>query len=140
MTRENAAFEAFHNSQHRYSAHHGKSPDEMTASVDLQVPTAGYVTPTTLPRQGRIEVVRFVRSDQRLQLLARTSPSMKPRPTATSQPSCGPAGRPSPSSPSTVKSCTWAASRSAPNSADRNDVLQPGPLGHHRNDVLLVNK
>ncbi|MCU1600061.1 MAG: hypothetical protein JWO22_770 [Frankiales bacterium] len=71
LTRENAAFEAFHNSQHRYSAHGGKSPDEMTAGIDMHVPVADYAPPTALPRQGNIEVVRFVRSDQRLQLFGK---------------------------------------------------------------------
>ena len=71
LTRENAAFEAFHNREHRYSAHRGKSPDEMTAGLHLQIPADGYLPPTTLPRRGRIEVVRFIRSDGRLDLFGK---------------------------------------------------------------------
>lgn len=71
LARENAVFEAFHNREHRYSAHRGKSPEEMTADIRLQVPVKGYQPPETLPRRGRIEVVRFIRSDQRLDLFGK---------------------------------------------------------------------
>ncbi|MCU0266724.1 MAG: hypothetical protein MUC45_11555 [Actinomycetia bacterium] len=71
LTRENAAFEAFHNREHRYSAHRGKSPDEMTAGLHIQIPASGYQPPGSLPRRGRIEVVRFIRSDQRLDLFGK---------------------------------------------------------------------
>lgn len=60
--------EAFHNAQHRYSTHHGAAPDEMRAGLDLTVPSTRYRPPVTLPRRGRIEVVRFVRSNRRVDL------------------------------------------------------------------------
>lgn len=71
LTSENRAFEQLHNSQHRYSAHRGKSPDEITAGLDLQIPAGSYTPPPVLPRRGRIEVVRFVRSDRQLALFGK---------------------------------------------------------------------
>ena len=68
LTEENAHFEAFHNAQHRYSAHRGATPDEMRTDLELTVPVGRYRPPGTLPRRGRIEVVRFVRSNRRLDL------------------------------------------------------------------------
>lgn len=58
-----ATFEAFHNARHRYSAHKGASPDEMRADLALRVPPQGYQPPGRLPAKGRIEAVRYVRSD-----------------------------------------------------------------------------
>lgn len=71
LTSENAEFEGFHNSQHRYSAHGGKSPAEITSGMDITVPSRGYQPPQQLPRRGRIEVVRFVRSNRRLDLFGK---------------------------------------------------------------------
>jgi hypothetical protein len=71
LSRENSRFEAFHNAQHRYSAHRGASPDELRQHLDLIVPAAGYRPPLTLPRRGRIEVVRFIRSNRQLDLFGR---------------------------------------------------------------------
>lgn len=71
LAAKNAAFEAFHNSQHRYSAHHGASPEELRRDLDVLVPVAGYRPPAQLPRRGRIEVVRFVRSNLRVDLFGR---------------------------------------------------------------------
>lgn len=59
----NAVFETFHNARHRYSAHGGASPDEVRAGLVLQHPPAGYQPPDRLPVKGRIEAVRFIRSD-----------------------------------------------------------------------------
>ncbi len=58
-----STFETFHNARHRYSAHHGASPNEMRAGLALRLPSAGYTPPTRLPAKGRIEAVRYVRSD-----------------------------------------------------------------------------
>jgi len=58
-----ATFEAFHNARHRYSAHHGASPDEMRTSLAVRLPPEGYQPPDRLPAKGRIEAVRYVRSD-----------------------------------------------------------------------------
>jgi putative transposase len=58
-----ATFEAFHNARHRYSAHRGASPDEMRTGLALRLPPEGYQPPGRLPAKGRIEAVRYVRSD-----------------------------------------------------------------------------
>lgn len=58
-----ATFEAFHNARHRYSAHKGASPDEMRVGLALRVPPQDYQPPGRLPAKGRIEAVRYVRSD-----------------------------------------------------------------------------
>jgi transposase len=63
-----AGFEDFHNARHRYSAHAGRAPDEITVGRQLVVPPAGYQPPVRLPAKGRIEAVRFIRSDGRLDL------------------------------------------------------------------------
>lgn len=68
LIEENTQFEAFHNAQHRYSAHHGATPDEMRTGLNLTTPAPRYTPPHRLPRRGRIEVVRFVRSNRRVDL------------------------------------------------------------------------
>ena len=69
---ENASFVAFHNEHHRYSAHRGASPDEVWAGRLYQPLSPGYKTPTTLPAKGRIEVVRYVRSNRNVNLFGKT--------------------------------------------------------------------
>jgi putative transposase len=59
----NATFEAFHNARHRYSAHGGASPDEVRSGLVLRHPPVDYRPPDRLPAKGRIEAVRFIRSD-----------------------------------------------------------------------------
>jgi putative transposase len=59
----NAVFETFHNARHRYSAHGGASPDEVRTGLVLRHPPDDYQPPDRLPAKGRIEAVRFVRSD-----------------------------------------------------------------------------
>lgn len=68
---ENAAFVAFHNEHHRYSAHGGASPDEVWAGRTYQPLMPGYVVPTSLPAKGRIEVVRYIRSNRKLDLFGK---------------------------------------------------------------------
>ena len=68
---ENAAFSAFHNEHHRYSAHGGASPDEVWAGRTYQPLLPGYAVPTSLPAKGRIEVVRYIRSNRRLDLFGK---------------------------------------------------------------------
>ena len=63
-----ATFEAFHNARHRYSAHRGASPDEMRAGLALRYPPNGYQPPTRLPAKGRIEAVRYIRSNALIDL------------------------------------------------------------------------
>lgn len=64
------AFEAFHNSQHRYRATNGRAPDE-TAPIPRRDPLGVEQIPTGWPPAGRIEFIRFIRSDHKLRLLGR---------------------------------------------------------------------
>ncbi|HZU45788.1 MAG TPA: hypothetical protein VFA16_00810, partial [Mycobacterium sp.] len=68
---ENRAFVAFHNSEHRYSAHGGASPDEISANRLRYYPVADYQVPDALPARGRIEVVRYVRSNRIVDLFGK---------------------------------------------------------------------
>lgn len=63
-----ATFETFHNARHRYSAHAGAAPDEVRAGLTTLHPPAGYQPPARLPTKGRIEAIRFVRSNGLLDL------------------------------------------------------------------------
>jgi hypothetical protein len=65
-----SAFEAFHNSQHRYRATNGRAPDE-TGSAQRREPLAVNEIPAGWPAAGRIEFIRFIRSDHKLRLLGR---------------------------------------------------------------------
>lgn len=68
---ENAAFIAFHNDHHRYSAHGGRSPNQIWTDRLAQPLSSAYRPPTRLPAQGRIEVVRFIRSNRRVDLFGK---------------------------------------------------------------------
>jgi putative transposase len=68
---ENRAFVAFHNTHHRYAAHGGASPSEVMAGRLRNPLSASYEPPTRLPAQGRIEVVRYVRSNRRVDLFGK---------------------------------------------------------------------
>jgi hypothetical protein len=68
---ENAAFVEFHNIHHRYAAHGGASPVEIRHDRPRRALSSGYRPPTRLPAKGRIEVVRYVRSDRRLDLFGK---------------------------------------------------------------------
>jgi putative transposase len=65
-------FEAFHNGRHRYSPLGGKTPDQAWAAAGavLQRPPKRYRIPDALPRRGRIDVIRLIRSDRVLNLFA----------------------------------------------------------------------
>jgi transposase InsO family protein len=65
-----SAFEAFHNSQHRYRATNGRAPDEI-APAQPREPLAVNEIPAGWPAAGRIEFIRFIRSDHKLRLLGR---------------------------------------------------------------------
>jgi len=68
---ENAAFIEFHNTHHRYSAHGGATPNQIWDGR-LQAPlSSAYRPPTRLPAQGRIEVIRYVRSNRRVDLFGK---------------------------------------------------------------------
>jgi len=68
---ENRAFVAFHNTHHRYAAHGGASPSEVMAGRLRNPLSTSYELPTRLPAQGRIEVVRYVRSNRRVDLFGK---------------------------------------------------------------------
>ena len=61
-------FEAFHNHHHRYSAHAGATPEQAARGINLNRPPKRYQLPTSLPAKGRIEAVRFIRSNGVLDL------------------------------------------------------------------------
>lgn len=71
LRQENAAFVAFHNAHHRYSAHAGATPDQMWQDRLPAPLSTTYQPPTRLPAQGRIEVVRYIRSNRRLDLFGK---------------------------------------------------------------------
>ncbi len=68
---ENHEFIAFHNQHHRYSIHSGATPNQMWNGRTRQPLATGYTAPTRLPAQGRIEVVRFIRSNRRVELFGK---------------------------------------------------------------------
>ena len=71
LTRENAAFVEFHNIHHRDSAHGGQSPAEVRHEKPRRALSRLYAPPRRLPAKGRIEVVRYVRSDRVLDLFGK---------------------------------------------------------------------
>lgn len=68
---ENDAFIEFHNTHHRYSAHAGASPNQIWDGLLRNPLEAGYQLPTRLPAKGRIEVVRFIRSNRSVDLFGK---------------------------------------------------------------------
>jgi putative transposase len=64
------AFERFHNAQHRYSATRGRTPDE-TAIATKRTPRPPAELPAGWPDRGRVEFIRFIRSDHKLRILGR---------------------------------------------------------------------
>ncbi len=71
LRHENQAFIEFHNTHHRYAAHGGASPDEIWRDRLRQPLSVDYRPPTRLPARGRIEVVRYVRSNRRVELFGK---------------------------------------------------------------------
>lgn len=71
LTVENDAFIDFHNANHRYSAHAGASPNQMWEDQDPRPLPSSYVPPTRLPARGRIEVVRYIRSNRFVDLFGK---------------------------------------------------------------------
>lgn len=65
-------FESFHNANHRYRATGKRTPDELTAGLERRRPTPLSELPAGWPEQGRVEFIRFIRSDRRLRLLRRS--------------------------------------------------------------------
>lgn len=72
LTRRAREFESFHNANHRYRATGKRTPDELTAGTERRKPTPLADLPRSWPDQGRIEFIRFIRSDRKLRLLRRS--------------------------------------------------------------------
>ena len=68
---ENHEFVAFHNTNHRYSIHSGATPDQMWHDWTRTPLAPGYQPPSRLPAHGQIEVVRYVRSNRRVELFGK---------------------------------------------------------------------
>jgi putative transposase len=66
-------FERFHNAHHRYRAIGRRTPDQTTRAC-RPAPLAADQVPAGWPAHGRIEFIRFIRSDHKLRLLGRTIP------------------------------------------------------------------
>lgn len=73
LMRRMAAFERFHDTHHRYAALHGATPDEVArrARFRPRLPDPAFEIPERLPRRGRIEFIRLIRSDRLLRLPGR---------------------------------------------------------------------
>jgi putative transposase len=67
------AFERFHNTQHRYRATDGRAPDE-AAPTRRGDPLPAAQIPAGWPARGRVEFIRFIRSDHKLRVLSRAIP------------------------------------------------------------------
>lgn len=65
------AFERFHNANHRYRAIGRRTPDELTAAAKRRAAIPRAELPAGWPEQGRVEFIRFIRSDQQLRILRR---------------------------------------------------------------------
>jgi putative transposase len=74
LTERAGAFERFHNAQHRYSATRGQTPDEAGGQATKRTPIALDQLPADWPERGRIEFIRFIRSDHKLKILGRAIP------------------------------------------------------------------
>jgi transposase InsO family protein len=70
LTERAGAFERFHNAQHRYSATRGLAPDE-TTTASKRAPVALAEVPGGWPKHGKVEFIRFIRSDHKLRALGR---------------------------------------------------------------------
>ncbi len=68
------AFETFHNGNHRYRASGGRTPAESAGETEPRTPRPLAELPEGWPATGRVEFVRFIRSDRKLRLLNRAIP------------------------------------------------------------------
>jgi len=64
-------FETFHNGNHRYRATNGRTPAESAPEDERRQPRRLAELPQGWPASGRVEFVRFIRSDRKLRLLGR---------------------------------------------------------------------
>jgi hypothetical protein len=65
------AFESFHNANHRYRASGGRTAEEVAPAAPAPKPRPLAELPVGWPDAGRVEFVRFIRSDRKLRLLNR---------------------------------------------------------------------
>jgi putative transposase len=68
------AFERFHNAQHRYSATRGLTPDQTSTTSKPRTPLPLTELPAGWPHQGKVEFIRFIRSEHKLRILGRAIP------------------------------------------------------------------
>ena len=73
LTERAGAFECFHNAQHRYSATRPNTPDQ-TQTGKPRTPIALAELPAGWPERGKVEFIRFIRSDHKLRILGRAIP------------------------------------------------------------------
>ena len=71
LTERASAFERFHNAQHRYSATGGFAPDETATQSTPRTPVELAELPAGWPKCGKVEFIRFIRSDHKLRILGR---------------------------------------------------------------------
>jgi transposase len=64
-------FETFHNANHRYRSTNGRTPAESAQHDERRPPRPLAELPAEWPKSGRVEFVRFIRSDRKLRLLGR---------------------------------------------------------------------
>lgn len=62
-------FERFHNANHRYRATGRRTPDEVVGAARRREPTPLAELPSGWPAEGKVEFIRFIRSDRKLRLL-----------------------------------------------------------------------
>jgi putative transposase len=66
------SFERFHSANHRYAATRGRTPNESAAGGELRQPRTLAELPAGWPADGRVEFIRFIRSDRKLRLMRRS--------------------------------------------------------------------
>ncbi len=71
LTERARDFETFHNGNHRYRATNGRTPAESAGDGERRRPRPLAELPESWPAAGRVEFVRFIRSDRKLRLLNR---------------------------------------------------------------------
>jgi hypothetical protein len=71
LTERAGAFERFHNAHHRYSATGGRAPEQTTTASGQRAPRAVAELPAGWPERGKVEFIRFIRSDHKLRILGR---------------------------------------------------------------------
>jgi putative transposase len=71
LTERARDFETFHNANHRYRSTSGRTPAESGHGHERRRPRPLAELPDGWPHAGRVEFVRFIRSDRKLRLLNR---------------------------------------------------------------------